>query len=208
MKPACLFLSLLLLVLNCTDAIAKGYPDKIVIQGKNLERPIEITDRNTLGKFSPWYGQFIDWANVPVAKPNDRPSYEVLFYMSVRDRKSPEKPLVSRLIFNVLYSPDAAGGPGLIYLPARSDDKYRVNQAAITRDKHDGRWHQASEPWDGALKPLLPVKKQTVALQPVSVSKARSVVPWLIVAVSILGGLAVALKKKFNKLTGSPRPLR
>lgn len=199
MKPAGLFLSLLLLVLFCTDAIAKGYPDKIVIQGNNLDRPIEITDRNTLGKFSPWYGQFIDWANGPVAKPNDRSSYEVLFYMSVRDRKSPKKPMVSRLIFNFLYTPDQAGGPGLIYLPARSDDKYRINQAAITRDKDDGRWHQASAAWDGVLKPLLPVKQPKVVIQKSAASPTRSIFPWL-VAVGILGGAALVVKKKFNNL--------
>src|SRR5687768_18534766 len=125
MKPACLFLTLPLLVLICTDSLAKGYPDKIVVQGINLDRPIEITDRNTLGKFSPWYGQFIDWANGPVAKPHDRPSYEVLFYISVRDRKSLKKQMEPRLIFNFLYSPAPDGGPGLIYLPARKDDKYR-----------------------------------------------------------------------------------
>jgi hypothetical protein len=163
MKPSCLFLSLLLLVLISTEAIARGYPDKIIIQGGNLERPIELSDRQILGKFSPWYGQFIDWTNSPLAKPNDRPTYEVLFYVSWRDRKSPGKPPQLKLIFSFLYIPDPAGGPGLIYLPSRSDDKYRVNQATIMRDKYDGKWLQASVAWEEALKPLLPVKSQSVA---------------------------------------------
>jgi hypothetical protein len=198
MKRSSLLLTILLLFVVRSDAIAKGYPDKIVIKGYNLEHQIEITDRNTLGKFSPWYGQFIDWSNGPVAKPNDRPSYEVLFYMSVRDRKSPKKPLVSRLIFNFLYIPDPARGPGLIYLPARSDDKYRVNQAAITRDKDDGRWHQASSLWDGVLRPLLPAKQPKVAIEKSAASPTRSIFPWLMVAVGILGGAALVVKQKFN----------
>jgi hypothetical protein len=185
MKPSSLFLTLLLLFVVKSDVFAKGYPDKIVIQGNNLERPIEITDRNVLGKFSPWYGQFIDWANGPVAKPNDRPSYELLFYISVRAKRSPQNQTESRLIYNFLYSPDPSGGPGLIYLPARTDDKYRVNQAAITRDIHDGRWHRASSVWDGALKPLLPVNRHSVTAAIVTPPQTNF---WL----STMVGLSVA----------------
>jgi hypothetical protein len=206
MKLSSLFLTILLLFVLRSDAIAKGYPDKIVIKGDNLEHPIEITDRNTLGKFSPWYGQFIDWANGPVVKPHDRPSYEVLFYITVRDRKSSQNQMQSRLIFNFLYSPDPAGGPGLIYLPARKDDKYRVNQAAITRDKDDGKWHQASLAWDEALRPSLPSQRQAVVAQSIVKSSDMPFLPWVLLVLSIASlGVVVFVRKSLKQ---SPDPAR
>lgn len=76
MKSVRLILSIQFLLIVNSSAQAKGYPDKIVIQGADLAHRIEITDRATLGKFSPWYGQFINWNNGPVTKPDQTLSYE------------------------------------------------------------------------------------------------------------------------------------
>src|ERR1700681_3360152 len=86
-----LVLSALLVALNIltwsSSSYAKGSPDKIVITGGRLERPIEITDRQTLKSFDPWTGQFVDWTKGPFEQPQVHDKcYEVLFYMKWEGR--------------------------------------------------------------------------------------------------------------------------
>ena len=83
MRRSSLILSVFLLLIVNADADGKGYASKIVIEGVGLTRPIEITDQETLRKFSPWYGEFIDWRKGPMAAPAEQSqSYDVLFYLT------------------------------------------------------------------------------------------------------------------------------
>ena len=182
-------LCVLFLLASAPNAFAKGYPSKIVIQGNGLALPIEITDRETLGKFSPWYGEFIDWKSSPAAAPTkESDSYEVLFYIDGRDKKS--RKILSHMIFNFRYKPDPAEGRGVIYLPSGREDKYRVNQWTIVRDNHDGKWHYASTAWDAALKSRLPKPKQAQVVKQ-DVTQPRS--SRYIMLASSIGGLGVLL---------------
>lgn len=190
MRLSFLISSFVLVLFISSSALAKGYPNKIILQGNGLTQPIEITDAETLGKFSPWYGQFIEWGRGPAATPmKDNASYEVLFFISGRDKKT--RQLRSWMIFSFRYKPDPADGRGLIYLHGPGEDQYRVNQGTIVRDNHDGKWHYASVAWDAALKSRLPAKQEEAIVANQNVAEPRSS-RYMIVASSV-GGLGVLL---------------
>ena len=129
-------------------AYSKGSPDKIVISGGNIGRPLEITDRQLLKAFDPWGGQFIDWAKGCVAAPADQSqSYEVLFYMKWPGRRSDHDLGNLKMIYAVRYVVSSDGTSGYVYLPGEGEEFYSNNIGTIWREKDDGRWHRASSAW-------------------------------------------------------------
>lgn len=145
------FLVTLIVLAATPQAFSKGSPEKIIIKGGGLARPIEITDSETLRRFDPWSGQFIDWSKGSVAvPPNQNQSYGVFFYMKWDGRRSRFDLGNLRMIYALRYCPGPNGEPGYIYLPG-SNDGYSVNAGTILRDDADGKWHQASPAWDALI---------------------------------------------------------
>ena len=158
-------LSVLLMTLSfliwSSSGYAKGSPDKIVITGSGLERPIEIIDRETLKSFDPWNGQFVDWTKGPVGEPQDQNKcYEVRFYMKWEGRHSAYDRGVLKLIYSMKYCRRGNNDPGAVYLPGK-DDKFSVNEGTIWRKDDDGKWHRASREWDQLMNRVTAVNKPT-----------------------------------------------
>lgn len=145
----------MLLVLAGSTVHAKGLPDKAIIRGGSLAQPIEITDRETLMLFSPWFDKFIDWEKGVVAAPATQ---EQVFEVSIFMKSRPDNPAQDhrdmRLIYTLKYCPRTSG-PGYIYLPGKDDEHYAVNVSTILRDGHDGKWHQAATAWETVVKRLI-----------------------------------------------------
>jgi len=128
--------------------LAKGSPDEIVIFGPHVTAPIDITDRPTLRRFSPWMGEFIDWnRGVFAAPPVCRASYDVRFYQKWEGRRSKFDRGPLKFIFEFTYCP-AARGPGFVKLPGPGDRFYEDNSATMIRTGKDGHWFRASMQWD------------------------------------------------------------
>lgn len=142
-----------IIICGCAwSGYAKGSPDKIIITGDQATT-VEITDRETLKKFDPWGGQFIDWTKGAVAAPPDQTRcYKVSFYMKWPGRHSAYDRGELKLIYTVRYVPGGVDAPGRIYLPAEGEDFYRNNIGTIIRERDDGKWHQASVEWDAVIK--------------------------------------------------------
>jgi hypothetical protein len=160
MKQSLFFLLLALNILIWpSSAYSKGSPDRIVITGGGLERPIEIVDRKTLKSFDPWTGQFVDWTQAPVAEPRDQNQcYEVRFYMKWEGRHSAYDRGNLKLIYTVQYCAGRNGESGSVYLPGK-DDKYSVNAGTIWRKDDDGKWHRTSHEWDQLINRVTAVSK-------------------------------------------------
>jgi len=155
-----LLIALSLLIWS-SSAYSKGSPDKIVITGSGLERPIEIIDRETLKSFDPWNGQFVDWTKGPLVEPPDQNTcYEVRFYMKWEGRHSAYDRGNLKLIYVVQYCAGRHGESGSVYLPGK-DDKYAVNAGTIWRKDDDGKWHRASRVWDQLMNRVTAVSKPT-----------------------------------------------
>lgn len=151
MNRRMLFCALLVVVLGSSQyAYSKGSPDKIIIKGKSLRQPIEITDRAMLKGFDPWSGQFIDWpGGIVASQPAADATYEVSFYIKWKptDRHM-------RLFYVFRYIPGRNGERGYVYLPGESDKWGSVSRSTILRDDDDGHWHYASTAWDTLMERL------------------------------------------------------
>ena len=116
-------------------ALAKGTVEMIAVSGPGLDKPLEITDRNSLEPFLPWSRGFIDWGRgiIPYHDPSLQ-TYEVQFYLD-RD----ESPIAV-----IEYSPEPHGGPGYVHIPP-SD----LNAGQGDSDYWDptGKWHHATRAW-------------------------------------------------------------
>jgi len=155
------FLVALNILIWSSSGYAKGSPDKIVITGVGLERPIEIINRETLKSFDPWNGQFVDWTRGPLGEPQDQKKCcEVRFYMKWEGRHSAYDRRNLKLIYTVEYCAGHNGESGSVYLPGK-DDKYSVNEGTIWRKDDDGKWHRASREWDQLMNRVTAVSKPT-----------------------------------------------
>jgi len=155
MKKGLFVVSIIVLVSVCVvPAYAKGSPDQIVITGGGVS--LKITDQETLRKFDPWNGQFINWTSGQLSPPDDKgESYEVLFYMKWPGRRSDYDQGALKMIYAVRYLAGRDGTPGYVYLPGKGEKFCRYNTGTISREQDDGKWHRASAEWDAAMKRLL-----------------------------------------------------
>lgn len=142
--------------------LAKGATSKIVIEGADLTKPIEITDRKTLVNFNVWTGPgtfstqsgfdanrascIVDWSKGTVTDlPQGLRRYQVSFYSD----ELGEGP------FYVVYYAIAPGSEhGYVLLPGKSDRWWGLNVGSILRGC-EGEWFHAWRTWDGAARPLI-----------------------------------------------------
>lgn len=142
---------------------AKGATTRIVIEGANLARPVEITDRSILADFNVWAGPgtsssqagfnpnapsfIIDWSQGPVAKvPQALEKYQISFYS---DELSKQRP-----IYVVYYALNPGSEQGFVYLPGKSDEWWGLNVGSIARGV-EGKWFHAWGTWEGIARPLI-----------------------------------------------------
>lgn len=139
--------------------LAKGTTTKIVIEGPDLSRPMEITDRKILANFNVWAGPgtvfhptgdppsfIIDWPQGPAPEiPNALQKYQVSFYL---------EELSERPIYVVYYAVAGSSEPGYVYLPGKSDEWWELNVGSIVRGV-EGRWFHAWSTWENIAKPLI-----------------------------------------------------
>src|SRR5574341_2521591 len=125
----------LITVASAPSAYPKGIPDKVIITGGKLTRPVELIDRDVLKDFNPWTGPFIDWNRGPATNPRlGDETYGVAIY------KKPSNGEM-KLIYFVRYCPGPNSQPGYVYLPGKDEESYRVNVKTILREGLDGEWH-------------------------------------------------------------------
>ena len=143
--------------------LAKGATTKIMIEGVDLAKPIEITDRKALSNFQVWTGPgtfstqpgfnanepgFI--INCPQGEVTQLPQalrrYQVSFY-------SDDLPN-DRAIYVVYYAVSPGSEHGYVYLPGKSDEWYRLNVSSIARGV-EGKWFHAWSIWESIARPLI-----------------------------------------------------
>jgi hypothetical protein len=140
-----LILTFLAFLFVSPAAFAKGAADKISISGPGLAKPIEITDRATLNRFTPWSDEFFDlYTGTLAEEPETDSLYEVQFYFNDNAGKLEVR-------YGFLYAP---GEPGYIYFPGKGDEGYQRNVGLLIRDQ-DGGWVYASQAWDAVVSVVL-----------------------------------------------------
>ena len=148
---------------------AKGKTTKIVIEGPDLSKPIEITDPDVLARFNVWAGPgtsstrpganadsptfIVDWGRGPTRHPPEAlQKYQVTFYT---ERQS-ERPS-----YVVYYVVAPGSKQGYVYLPGPSDKWWQLNTFSIFRG-NEGQWFPALDGWENVARPLIE-KAKTVA---------------------------------------------
>lgn len=146
---------------------AKGAIIKIVIEGDDLSKSIEIVDPQILEKFTIWSGPgvggwdlatyipkpdvpnfIIDWSKGIIAEqPGGVKRYIIRLY--IEGRKPP------RDTYEVMYTFQNTADNGYVYLPSpASDDFGQWNRFQINR-RVEGNWFQATQEWDELAQPLI-----------------------------------------------------
>ena len=148
-----LFAAFTLVVALTTGSFAKSETTKIVIEGGNLTRPVEIVDPALLKSFNVWGGRgvvingaeqtggfIIDWsAGIFDRPPAHGHRYEVSFFIGTADP-----------VYVVSYVSDASTQEDFVYIPRTA-----LNTRAISRDGLEDNWFRASTAWEQAVRPLL-----------------------------------------------------
>jgi hypothetical protein len=175
-----LFLTIFLILTSLifvSLAFAKGSPDKIIIWGPSLAKPIEITDPKTLKGFDPWNGQFLDRSSGVIEdEPRPQEIYTVVFDLGNNN-------LEKRSFYVFQYSPGPSGGQGFIYLSREGEPWHLINGQTIIRASG---WHYASAEWDVLVHDTLE-KDRVSPVEPVISRDLQLAVPIII----FLGGSAI-----------------
>jgi hypothetical protein len=152
--------------------LAKGATTKIVIEGTDLAKPIEITDRK-VGIFNVWEGPgtfstqpgfnanapsfIIDWSQGTVAElPRALRKYQVSFYSGE---------ISQRVIYVVYYAVPPDSEHGYVYLPGKSEEWWGLNVRSILRGV-EGKWFHAWSTWESIARPLIEKAKATNSSHP------------------------------------------
>ena len=130
-------------MLSCGVAVvaAKGQTRRLVVAGRTLQAPVEITSPDALADV--WGGSFL-------GEPTPEPSatvqrYTVSFYVV------PPRETADRLMYVVTYVRDPDGTGGVVCLPGRGEPMYALNVTTILRPKQDGRCHRGEARWSLAI---------------------------------------------------------
>jgi hypothetical protein len=129
---------------------AKGSTVRLHVTGAALPVPLDITDPQLLASSNVFEGSFL---GMPRSEPPPSvPRYRVSFHVEYPAwmKRGVEVKYV------VTYARDPQSGEGLIYLPGRGEEGYRLNVGTILRDGKDGVWQSASQRWADALNRYLP----------------------------------------------------
>lgn len=166
MKTA--LLSTLMLTMAASAVSAKGVTIRITLRDSILQTSIDMTDESVLRAFNVWAGPgtyangvegtngfIIDWpAGIARDRLHGLARYEVKFYVRYLGRPTEE------LVYVVLYEHEPDSGRGFVYLPGRSDNDYFRNVRTILHGHGlEGHWFYATEAWQTAVNPLLPLTK-------------------------------------------------
>ena len=141
-RIALVLASIVALVLVPVTLFAKGNTVRIMISGRSLGAPIEITDPNVVRRFNIWAGPGttshgaeglnVDWSRGVAHPPQGLESYNVSF---ASEHSQPSTYLVG-------YALDPATGEGYVYIPGKPDTGYRENIQMIYRGT-EGHWFHA-----------------------------------------------------------------
>ena len=162
MKKALALVLTMLLSAAPSRLLAKGATTKVVIEGPDLSKPIEITDPKVLANFNVWAGPgtfstqpgfdahapsfIIDWSQGSMPEVHSAlQKYQVSFY---------SKELSERPIYVVYYVVAHSSEPGYVYLPGRSEEWWRLNVTSIVRGV-EGMWFHAWSTWEKIARPLI-----------------------------------------------------
>ena len=130
----------------------EAMPDKIVISGGELNRPVEITDSELLSKFDPWIGVFVDW-KVPARMGPCNWEYEVTYFKQGTGFKKQPKTATPydqagfRLIYGLRYCMGNAGEPGYVHLAGYTDKFWEQNVHVVWDGTQAGEWHPSTDAW-------------------------------------------------------------
>lgn len=137
--------ALVLMGAPTTSAFAKGQTVKLAVSGPGIPQTIEITEREAIAP-SVWGNAFFDVAKGPLAAPDAAlPRYVVKFYVQPPQGGAVEMKYALYLVL------DTATERALVYLPAPSDELYRLN-TAMRRNGQEGKWYAAAEKWGRAVQ--------------------------------------------------------
>jgi hypothetical protein len=126
--------------------------DKIVINGGELKRPVEIMDSELLSEFDPWTGVFVDW-KVPARMGPCNWEYEVTYFKRGTGFKKESKPETPsdqagfRLIYGLRYCMGNAGEPGYVHLAGFTDKFWEQNVHMVWDGTQAGEWHPSTLAW-------------------------------------------------------------
>ena len=160
----------LVLLSAALPAFAKGITTKITITGEGLQSPVEISDPEVLKHFNVWSGRgtfandvegtegfIIDWVSGAITdRPNGLRTFALSFYVRYANRPFSEQ--TDQLAYVVSYAVDPETGQGYVYLPGKSDERYRLNTKSIYREC-EGNWFRANAAWQTAFKNVIPNSK-------------------------------------------------
>jgi hypothetical protein len=173
MKKTLAIVLVMVLSAAASRVLAKGTTTKIVIEGPDLARPIEITNRKILANFNVWTGLstsstesgfnanapsfIIEWSQGPIEEiPKTVQKYQVSFY---------SEELSEHPVYVVYYAAAHGPKPGYVYLPAKGEEWWRTNVSSIVRGV-EGRWFHAWGAWENIARPLIEKAKATKSLHP------------------------------------------
>ena len=144
----------LAVVTSSAPLSGKGATVKIIIEGANLPKPIEITDPEILAEFNVWTGPgtsssenegfIVLWSRGVAQPPTGLSRYQVSFYTE-------NKPDPSYVVF---YSYDSNAKVGYVYLPGRRDKWYWVDMGSVARGV-EGNWFLARPSWNAVVETLV-----------------------------------------------------
>jgi hypothetical protein len=150
---------------------AKSETVKMTITGRELPKPVEITDKSILAAFNIWSGpgnfKIENGVRTPIVNdgsilwslgavpepPKGMPHYDVSFY-----GQFPEE----RLMYVLKYLYDPSEKKGYVYLPGKGEEWYEVNVHSIYRGV-EGQWFRASDGFCSSVEPL--IRKAKMALK-------------------------------------------
>lgn len=125
--------------------------DKIVISGGELDHPVEITDPDTLSKFDPWKGVFVDW-RTPARMGPCNWEYEITYFKrGIGFNKSkptaPDDQTGFRLIYGLRYCMGNTNEPGYVHLAGYTDKFWEQNVHVVWDGTQAGEWHPSTLEW-------------------------------------------------------------
>jgi hypothetical protein len=130
-----------------TNRDEQAEPDMLLINGGELQHPVEITEPELLKNLNPWTGPFVDW-DQPAAGGHCGWEYEVLYFKRGIKPPTPYDQGDLRMIYGLRYCIDEDGGPGYVHLAGRNDRFGPENVDMVWDGKQAGKWHPSTALWN------------------------------------------------------------
>jgi hypothetical protein len=165
---ACAFL-VATLVLVATPSWGKSETIKLEITGPGLDRPLYITDRDILERFTIWVAvssarkmaarnpdqplkTYADYVRGEVTQPEGLRMYTVTFHQG----NGMGEPLSGwHGTYVVTYGRDPSSGQGYIYVPGGKDGEVFQRNVFSISTGAEGKWFHSSKAWEQRVAPLI-----------------------------------------------------